>query len=201
MTRLSAASSSPPSAGTSCGRASCWRPARAKASWAFGTCTARRRTTSPPRGTAPTRRRGGTQTTRRCAGDAPRGALRGRAARTDFVRSGGRRLVQPSQRSSATRAAAYEAPLTISCTGLPPLARQVGYNNDGVFTSWVAICRDGLEPYQYESGAMVYAWPKFAVFGVSAHAGGLARRGGPAMRGRHRVGRHCLPTAPGDVIG
>ena len=48
----------------------------------------------------------------------------------------------------------------------PAHPAQVGYNADGVFVSWVATCRDGLLPSQYEAGAILYAFPKFAVYTV-----------------------------------
>ena len=54
-----------------------------------------------------------------------------------------------------------------------PPPPQVSYNADGVFVSWVAICREGLPNNQVQSSAMVYSFPKWAVYSVSLRAGGI----------------------------
>jgi hypothetical protein len=43
---------------------------------------------------------------------------------------------------------------------------QLGYNGDGVYVTWVAICREGVDQNQIQSGAMLYAFPKWAIYGV-----------------------------------
>ena len=46
---------------------------------------------------------------------------------------------------------------------------KLGYNRDGVFVTWTAICREGVaDASQVQAGAMLYAFPKWAVYGVRA---------------------------------
>jgi hypothetical protein len=44
---------------------------------------------------------------------------------------------------------------------------QVGYNRDGIYVTWVAICSEEVASNdQVQSSAMIYAFPKWAVYGV-----------------------------------
>ncbi|KAI8465911.1 MAG: hypothetical protein J3K34DRAFT_524975 [Monoraphidium minutum] len=41
----------------------------------------------------------------------------------------------------------------------------VGYNRDGIFVTWVAICSEDVDDEDVQYGAMIYAFPKWAVYG------------------------------------
>ena len=50
----------------------------------------------------------------------------------------------------------------------PSKPPQVGYNRDGIYVTWVAICSESVaSDDEIQSSAMIYAFPKWAVYGVS----------------------------------
>lgn len=60
---------------------------------------------------------------------------------------------------------------------------KLGYNRDGVFVTWTAVCREGVaDAGQVQAGAMLYAFPKWAVYGVRARE--RARREAGESEGR-----------------
>lgn len=84
---------------------------------------------------------------------------------------------------------------------------QVGYNRDGVFVTSVAICEEELTARtDAQMSAMLYAFPKWAVYGVSAIDSEQGRRadgrgksrarreGGRGGRGRERDGSGVVPA-------
>jgi len=75
----------------------------------------------------------------------------------------------------------------------------VGYNRDGIYTTWVAICSEGIrQRSDTQSSAMLYAWPKWAVYGVSVF-GGAGAGGEGRARCRSMVLR--LPSCPAHWSG